>query len=130
MHRRIMEYLLENKTRTPDGSLKIETRFPAQSIWFDGHFPANPILPGVAQIWMVAQEVNHCLSPDEWIGGFKRVRFKHPLKPDDRLQVTISATGDPLTRHFRIQVETELACSGMVLLQNRKSLRKKASEGY
>ena len=36
-----------------DGEVKAHIRVPADSPWFDGHFPDAPVLPGVAQLGMV-----------------------------------------------------------------------------
>jgi len=94
-------------------------RFPADSAWFSGHFPENPILPGVALIALVARTVigresraGRFLA----IAGVRRVRFRLPVKPGD--EVTLSATEAPGPRGpsfaFSIQLAGEQACSGVL----------------
>ncbi|QSX05548.1 3-hydroxyacyl-ACP dehydratase FabZ [Sedimentibacter sp. zth1] len=61
--------------------------------WFlDGHFPENPVVPGVVQCEMLAQSV--CvLMPKEKINGctpyftgLNNVKFKNPVKPGDKFE--------------------------------------------
>lgn len=44
---------LRNRQPLPDG-VRLLLAVPADSVWFRGHFPSRPVLPGVAQIaWAV-----------------------------------------------------------------------------
>lgn len=60
-----------------------------------GHFPGNPIVPGVIQCEIMAQSCA-LLVKDEIKGkttlytGIDKVRFKHPVKPGDLVEVTAS----------------------------------------
>lgn len=57
-----------------------------------GHFPGNPIVPGVIQCEIMAQSCA-LLVKDEIQGkttlytGIDKVRFKHPVKPGDLCEV-------------------------------------------
>lgn len=64
--------------------------------FFQGHFPGNPIMPGVLQIEAMAQ----CSAPilltlDQFKGklalfaGMDNVRFKNIVRPGDRLDMEI-----------------------------------------
>lgn len=67
--------------------------------FFNGHFPNNPIMPGVLQIEALAQcsaPILLCLS--EYKGklalfaGMENVRFKNIVRPGDRLDMEIHLT--------------------------------------
>ncbi len=62
-------------------------------LFFQGHFPERPIMPGVliveamAQVGGVAvhQIVDGDGIPDILFGGIDKTRFKHPVVPGDQL---------------------------------------------
>jgi 3-hydroxyacyl-[acyl-carrier-protein] dehydratase len=94
-------------------------RFPADSDWFSGHFPGNPILPGVALIALVEEAVV------EWerrkgrsvaITGVHRVRFRLFIKPDDELALEAVPTSHPKgpAYAFAVRHAGETACSGVL----------------
>ncbi|MCL2029978.1 MAG: 3-hydroxyacyl-ACP dehydratase FabZ [Oscillospiraceae bacterium] len=67
--------------------------------WFlQGHFPGNPIVPGVIQCEMMAQSCCLLLA-DQVKGklplftGLDKVRFKRPVVPGDTLEFVCSGTG-------------------------------------
>lgn len=58
--------------------------------WFlDGHFPGNPVVPGVILCEILAQSTCVCLSDTIGEGclpfftGLDKVKFKNPVKPGD-----------------------------------------------
>lgn len=90
-----------------------DVHVPAGSLWFQGHFPGNPILPGVAQIAMVFELIRQSLQADLRVTRVSRVRFKQMILPDDRL--CLRATPKPGRGGeyaFRILKKEELICIG------------------
>jgi 3-hydroxyacyl-[acyl-carrier-protein] dehydratase len=74
--------------RTPDRA-EIELAVPADLVWFHGHFPGTPILPGVVQIaWAVAMARAH-LSLDVSAPPVIRVKFQTVIQPDDRVTLVL-----------------------------------------
>ena len=68
--------------------------------WFvQGHFPGNPIVPGVIQCEMMAQSCCLALSGEDLQGkltlftGMDKVRFKQQVVPGDKLEFVCAATG-------------------------------------
>jgi beta-hydroxyacyl-ACP dehydratase FabZ len=64
--------------------------------YFPGHFPGNPIMPGVLQLELMAQAacVMYLLLPEfeGWsprFAGLENVRFRRPVVPGDVLEVTV-----------------------------------------
>ena len=95
------------------GEINAGVWIKSDSFWFSGHFPDNPILPGIAQLSMVLDAV--CQAEDErfQLKQVNRVRFKRLIRPDDSVKVVIRPDNRAqLTYTFRVESNGELACSG------------------
>lgn len=64
---------------------------------FQGHFPGNPIFPGVLQIEAMAQAGAIALlsMPDSkgktaYLGGIKKAKFRHMVRPGDVLRIEVT----------------------------------------
>jgi 3-hydroxyacyl-[acyl-carrier-protein] dehydratase len=102
-----------SKARMLDGAIATRVRVPAGSSWFDGHFPGFAVLPGVAQLAMVAGVLEEALETRVRVTGVSRVRFKTAVLPDQVLEVRITPKeGDPRNYGFRLLRGQELVCSG------------------
>ena len=92
---------------------------------FTGHFPGNPLFPGVYMIEAMAQ-LGGCvvLEPGEfsrkvpYLAGIDRAKFRRPVVPGDRLMMEVR-----LVKHKRsigwveaeAQVDDQLACSAELM---------------
>lgn len=63
---------------------------------FSGHFPGNPLLPGVYMIEAMAQLGGTViLAPGEWehkipyLAGIEKAKFRKPVIPGDRLMIEV-----------------------------------------
>ena len=89
---------------------------------FIGHFPGNPIMPGVLLIEAMAQVGGvTLLYPEEnrgkiaVFGKIDKVRFRRPIKPGDQLVTTAIITkikGNMGVAHCEGTVDGEPACEG------------------
>ena len=90
---------------------------PGDSAWYAGHFRGNPILPGIA-ILALAKEAIITSELREGrrvqITGLSRVRFRLPVKPDDRMtfEITREKRRDRMTYLFSVNLAGEAACTG------------------
>ena len=64
---------------------------------FQGHFPGNPIFPGVLKIEAMAQAGAIALlsMPDfkgktAYLGGIKKAKFRHMVRPGDVLRIEVT----------------------------------------
>ncbi len=89
---------------------------------FNGHFPNQPILPGVLMLEAIAQ-VGACalLADDKYkhklalLAGFDKVRFKRQVIPGDRLIISaelITMKGNIGKGKGSVTVDGEFVCGG------------------
>jgi 3-hydroxyacyl-[acyl-carrier-protein] dehydratase len=93
---------------------------PADSPWFSGHFPSEPILPGIALIYMVEQAiVQNALAKGEQVQlhALKRVRFTQPVRPGETLSLNIvgEEAGKDILFSFKITNKENIVCSGAIV---------------
>ena len=85
------------------------------SVWFQGHFPNMPLLPGVAMLTMVEDSVAlfwpDDLHPALRMVSFRRVRFRQRVKPGANLRVRVRQS-QPNTLRFAVEVGGLAACTG------------------
>jgi len=116
-----MWYVLKDLTRSDKNEIEADIQVPSDSPWFDGHFPGEPILPGVAQIGMVFDAIRKARNQDLKISSVRRVRFKQIIRPDDKLKLIATLLKeDAGAYHFRILVENEAVCSGVMTVEELK----------
>jgi 3-hydroxyacyl-[acyl-carrier-protein] dehydratase len=113
-----MWYKLNNIEKLDSEQIVAEIQAPPDSPWFCGHFPGQPILPGIAQLGIVFDAIRHFGSQDMKITQISRVRFKQMIRPDDNLHLMVTPrTGQDGSYAFRIMIDTELACSGLMQVE-------------
>ncbi len=88
-------------------------------MWFDGHFPDNPILPGVAQLAMAFDLIKAGALPMAGrVAEIRRVRFKQIIGPADSVKVKIiRRKGEATWYDFQILKNNDLACSGSMRIE-------------
>jgi 3-hydroxyacyl-[acyl-carrier-protein] dehydratase len=90
---------------------------PADSLWYAGHFPGTPLLPGIAILALVEEAISEAElreGKQVMITGVGRVRFRLPVRPDDRMVIEISREkrNGGFSYGFSILLSEELACAG------------------
>jgi len=103
--------------------ISADIQVPEESPWFCGHFPEEPILPGIAQLGMVYDAIGQSSELELKISGISRVRFKQIIRPGDRLTITAEPQkGCGEIFSFRIMVAGEVACSGIMTLSDQTGI--------
>jgi len=98
---------------------------PADSPWFSGHFPGEPILPGIALVHIVKQAITADAlkkGANLQLHALRRVRFTQPVRPGDILSVSITAedAGDDILFSFKVEKKKNVVCSGMISAKKKK----------
>ncbi|HOO40856.1 MAG TPA: hypothetical protein PK425_07075 [Syntrophales bacterium] len=107
------------ETGPPGSEAFIRASAQSGSPWFSGHFPGEPILPGIAILSMVKDAV---LAEEAGRGrrirvfGMHRIRFRMPVKPDDMLTLAFSMSGQEgkLAYPFKVSMDGKAVCSGVI----------------
>lgn len=91
----------------------------AGSPWFLGHFPGDPILPGIAILSMVTDAIRHHefeRGRKVRITGIRRVRFRQPVRPGEALTISLSLSHQEpgISYQFKVSVNEKTACTGIV----------------
>jgi 3-hydroxymyristoyl/3-hydroxydecanoyl-(acyl carrier protein) dehydratase len=70
----------------------LEFTIPTDLPLFAGHFPGQPILPGVVELDCVVSMVAEVYPQlgESQFAGLSAVKFKSPVAPGDRLSVTLN----------------------------------------
>ncbi len=79
--------------------------------WFEGHFPALPILPGVAQIHIASLLAKRAWDVDVSGRDLSRVKFRRPTYPGDILTLQLRRAGGTRV-DFEYQRGDEVTASG------------------
>jgi len=123
-----MWYNLKQLTRSAENEISADIQVPPDSPWFDGHFPAEPILPGVAQIGLVFDVISKARNLDLSISSVRRVRFKHIVRPDDKLKIIAVPLKQEIGSYFfRILIQDETVCSGVLTVGDLEDRSKNGS---
>jgi len=85
------------------------------AVWFQGHFPGGPLLPGVAMLALVEESVElfwpDADHPTVRIESFRRVRFRRRVEPGANLRVRVRQSR-PGTLRFAVEAGGLAACTG------------------
>ncbi len=121
-------YVLKEVTQSDKNEIEADIHIPPDSPWFRGHFPGEPILPGVAQLGMVIDAIRQARDQDLKVTGVRRVRFKQIIRPDDKLKLITAPLKENVDAYtFRILVENEAVCSGVMMVEERMNIEHRTS---
>lgn len=86
---------------------------PATYVYFEGHFPGHPILPGAAQLSeMVLPCVRRARPELGPLTRMTRIKFQERIKPDDSIDVALSFPSDPLHVDFSLRRGETVCAAG------------------
>ena len=108
----------------PGGTVVARYRVTGEEGFLSGHFPGNPVFPGVIQLEALAQAGAIGVLSDEryqdklpLFGGVERVRWRRLVRPGDEL--VLSVTLERLSARGgwgsgRVTVDDQVACEARI----------------
>ena len=110
------DHLLNDK----EGKMSASVTTTGSSPWFSGHFPDDPILPGIAQLKMVVDLIATSRQGVSHLTGLSRVKFRKIVRPGELLDIQVTCTGREDQFIFRITSGDEEVCSGRMFSTQKK----------
>jgi 3-hydroxymyristoyl/3-hydroxydecanoyl-(acyl carrier protein) dehydratase len=97
-----------------DGSVEVRLSVPADHPSFAGHFPGQPLLPGVL---LLAEVMEAALAQPAWAGrlsagvGLTQAKFLAPVRPGAALRIVL--VPQPAGLAFEVQGHGVVAAKGV-----------------
>ena len=116
-------YKILSEEKTGDAKYNIRILVNANHEVFEGHFPGNPIMPGVCMIQIIKELTESITKSSLMIQTLTNVKFMALINPETnpelRLELDITTTEDDLvkvknTTYFNDTVALKLSNSGFV----------------
>ena len=64
-----------------EAEAQIELALTANLVWFEGHFPGEPVLPGIAQVHLAALWAERLWNWKPASANLLRLKFRHVMRP-------------------------------------------------
>ncbi len=93
MKKNIRDSLLSVQQDETTGEIIAEYSFANELEVFSGHFPGNPVLPGIFQIEMIRYALETILQKKYIIKLTSKAKFINMIFPDSKITVRIKTTG-------------------------------------
>lgn len=91
-------------------------RVPPDLAHFPGHFPGQPILPGVVQIdWAVRLAKRHFELPAERFSALRGLKFTSPVLPGATLQLSLTWVADKSRLEFSYRAGERPCAAGQIV---------------
>ncbi len=97
--------------------------------YFQGHFPGDPVMPGVYQLEAMAQaagilvnKVQQCEGAIAYFLAVDNARFRKVLRPGDQLRIEVKLTKMRLKMfwvHGEIRVDDQIACEADLMFARK-----------
>jgi hypothetical protein len=101
--------------QSADGNSAVVTiELTPDMIWFVGHFPAQPVLAGVAQVHMAALWARHLWSSSPPGGNLSKLKFRRVLRPGDVVELKLERLPDLRRLSFSYKLNDTIASEGTI----------------
>jgi 3-hydroxyacyl-[acyl-carrier-protein] dehydratase len=80
-----------------DGAHRVQFQFDADDPTFAGHFPGNPILPGVFQIEMTRLAAERVLGATLGVQEITKAKFQRPIRPGENMELVLKLSVEQRT---------------------------------
>jgi 3-hydroxyacyl-[acyl-carrier-protein] dehydratase len=80
---------------------------------YEGHFPNNPVLPGVCMMMIVQETLVHAIGKNLQLQEAKMIKFLGVVNPNQHLQLTVECTANQLPDNI-IAIKATIYTEGQV----------------
>jgi 3-hydroxyacyl-[acyl-carrier-protein] dehydratase len=91
------------RMRQSADTLHAAFHLPGDFVWLEGHFPGEPILPGIAQLRLAIRMVQTLTGREVQPRAIHQLKFKSPVRPDQILELALRLIDDGGTVLFSIR---------------------------
>ena len=111
---------IELDAQQQETALTLRLQVPGDLLWFQGHFPTLPILPGVAQLdWVLYYGLTR-LVPGKAFSSIENIKFQQPVPPDAELELLLNWQAEKSLLSFQYRLLSDraqaIASSGKIRL--------------
>ena len=96
---------------------EFEIRVPADLVYLQGHFPGEPVLPGVVQVHWAIQLAGERLELKQSFKGIEGLKFHRVIEPEVALKLEIEADAAARKLRFAYSSATGLYSQGRILFE-------------
>jgi 3-hydroxyacyl-[acyl-carrier-protein] dehydratase len=96
-------WILEQREQD-DGTHCTTLQLPPHYIGFQGHFPDQPILPGMYHVMIATRLIGNCLGKELQLKQLTHGKFMAPLVPDQEFSLTyrMESTEDGIAASVKV----------------------------
>jgi len=112
---------LPSVMRSLDGGTVFTLELSPDAPAFQGHFPGDPVLPGVIQVDWAMRMGEQVFGPLGAFAGLDQVKFLEAIRPGNEveLRLDLDQTGSQPRLRFEYRGRTGRKSAGVVLFQPR-----------
>ena len=102
--------------KSDHNTVELELFIPESLQYFAGHFPGNPVLPGVVQVdWIMILAKEYLNMPGEF-QGMEVLKFRKVIGPNTRLKLAINYNPDKQKITFIYESSDNFYSKGRIVL--------------
>ena len=124
----LLQLLSQDTKRSPqillceyqDDAVDLQLRVPRSLVYFSGHFPEQPILPGVTQLAWVEQFGKIFFNITLPFLRMEVIKFKKIIRPDDIIQMKLNWKADSNKLYFELRSVSDSHSSGRMVYGENK----------
>ncbi len=87
-----------------DGQVAVRLEVSPELSWFQGHFPGEPVLPGIVQVHWAAEVASILFDLEGPPQHIKRLKFSNVIVPPRVIELTLASHGE---RDVQFQIQGE-----------------------
>ena len=91
-------------------------RVPLDLVFFKGHFPQFPLVPGVIEVQWVIDKITEFFAEEKNILRIDNLKFQKFLRPNDELELTLTWNKEKSRMEFQLKTDNETCGKGLVVI--------------